>query len=134
MKMNKITKLSSALILTLISTNALLATQPVSDSPKQKAENTDKNASILPPVNKDIIEGKWEELKGKIKVKWGKITDDDLLQAKGTLQQLAGIIQVKYGLEKDRAEKEVKKFLELNNIDINEYKIEIEKEKEKPKS
>ena len=58
-------------------------------------------------MNWDMIEGKWNELKGKARAKWGKLTDDDLDVAKGNKDQLVGLVQEKYGKAKNEAEKEV---------------------------
>lgn len=69
-------------------------------------------------MDNDIIKGKWKELKGKVKQKWGSLTDDDMLQMKGTYEELSGSLQKRYGYDKDRAKKEIDKFLEDN--DTNE--------------
>jgi uncharacterized protein YjbJ (UPF0337 family) len=58
-------------------------------------------------MNWDRIEGNWTEWKGKIKEKWGQLTDDDLEQAAGRRDQLIGILQRRYGYERDRAEREL---------------------------
>ncbi len=58
-------------------------------------------------MNKDIIEGKWEQLKGKAKEKWGELTNDDWDVIAGKRDQLAGRIQERYGRTKEEAEKEV---------------------------
>ncbi|WP_227816924.1 CsbD family protein [Nitrogeniibacter aestuarii] len=58
-------------------------------------------------MNSDIIEGKWEQLKGKAKVKWGKLTDDDLDVVEGRRDILAGKIQERYGISRDEAEKQL---------------------------
>lgn len=65
-------------------------------------------------MNKDTIEGKWEEMKGKIKQQWGKITDNDLLQSKGSYQEILGILQKKYGERKEQIADELKKFFDKN--------------------
>jgi uncharacterized protein YjbJ (UPF0337 family) len=57
-------------------------------------------------MNKDIIEGKWKEMRGQIKEWWGKLTDDDLDQADGNADQIVGLIQQKYGYTRQRAEEE----------------------------
>ena len=62
-------------------------------------------------MNKDIIEGKWDQLVGKAKAKWGDLTDDDLTEAKGNAQILAGKIQERYGKTKEEAEKEIDDWL-----------------------
>lgn len=63
-------------------------------------------------MNKDITEGKWEEVKGKIKKKWGQITDNDLLQSKGSYQETLGIVQKKYGEHKEEVAKELKRIFD----------------------
>ena len=61
-------------------------------------------------MNKDIISGKWSQLKGKAQAKWGDLTDDDFKVAEGNAEYLAGRLQERYGWAKDRAEKEVRDF------------------------
>ncbi|MFG3450506.1 CsbD family protein [Stenotrophomonas sp. NPDC047960] len=61
-------------------------------------------------MNKDIISGKWTQLKGKAQAKWGDLTDDDFKVAEGNAEYLAGRLQERYGWERDRAETEVKDF------------------------
>lgn len=58
-------------------------------------------------MNWDRIEGNWKQIKGKAKVQWGKLTDDDLDIVAGKRQELAGRIQERYGVTKDEAEKQV---------------------------
>ena len=57
-------------------------------------------------MNKDQLKGNWKEFKGKIKEKWGKLTDDDLNVAEGNRDQLIGKIQQRYGLAKEEAAKQ----------------------------
>jgi uncharacterized protein YjbJ (UPF0337 family) len=57
------------------------------------------------------IEGTWKEAKGKIKQKWGQLTDDDLAQINGHRDQLEGKIQQRYGLAKDMVRKDVDDWL-----------------------
>ncbi|EJF32020.1 CsbD family protein [Enterobacter sp. Ap-916] len=59
-------------------------------------------------MNKDEIGGNWKQFKGTIKEKWGKLTDDDMTVIEGKRDQLVGKIQERYGYAKDQAEKEVK--------------------------
>lgn len=61
-------------------------------------------------MNKDIFEGKWEQLKGTIQKQWGKLTDDDLDVIKGDSKLLAGKLQEKYGMTKDEVEKALKEL------------------------
>ncbi len=58
-------------------------------------------------MNWDQIEGKWQQLKGDAKAKWGKLTDDDVDRAEGNREKLEGILQEKYGKTKEEVQKEV---------------------------
>jgi len=60
-------------------------------------------------MNNDIFEGKWKQLRGKAKVWWGKLTDDDLETVSGSFDKLIGLLQVKYGYSRQQAEEEFKK-------------------------
>jgi uncharacterized protein YjbJ (UPF0337 family) len=59
---------------------------------------------------KDILEGNWNQVKGKVKEQWGKLTDDDLSVIDGQKDQLIGKLQERYGYDKDRAKQEVEDF------------------------
>jgi len=61
-------------------------------------------------MNEDILTGKWKELKGRVKETWAKLTDDDLDQIDGRSEQLAGKLQERYGLARDEAKRQVKEF------------------------
>jgi uncharacterized protein YjbJ (UPF0337 family) len=63
-------------------------------------------------MNKDILEGKWNEVKGKVKSQWSKLTDDDLGYLSGRATELSGVIQKRYGYKKDQAEREVNEFVD----------------------
>jgi uncharacterized protein YjbJ (UPF0337 family) len=63
-------------------------------------------------LNTDILKGKWKEIKGDIKAKWGKLTDDDLTEIEGNQEKLVGILQKKYGYAKEEAEREYKNFMD----------------------
>jgi uncharacterized protein YjbJ (UPF0337 family) len=52
-------------------------------------------------MNQDQVSGKWKQLKGQIKAKWGKMTDDDLTEAEGDMEKLAGRIQERTGDSKE---------------------------------
>ena len=67
-------------------------------------------------MNKDIVEGNWKQLKGKIKQKWGELTDDDIDQINGNYEILAGRLQETYGLSKEDAERRIKEFNEENRL------------------
>jgi uncharacterized protein YjbJ (UPF0337 family) len=61
-------------------------------------------------MNWDQIAGNWRQFKGNVKEKWGKLTDDDLTTIAGKREQLAGLLQQRYGYAKDQAEKELHEF------------------------
>lgn len=61
-------------------------------------------------MNEDRIEGKWKQLTGTIKERWGKLTDDDLKVVEGNSEYLAGKVQERYGIARDEAKKQVREF------------------------
>lgn len=61
-------------------------------------------------MNWDRIAGNWKQAKGKIKEKWGELTDDEIDVINGKREQLAGKIQEKYGVAKDEAERQLSDF------------------------
>jgi uncharacterized protein YjbJ (UPF0337 family) len=61
-------------------------------------------------MNEDILKGQWTQLKGKAREKWGKLTNDDLDLIQGRAQQLIGRIQERYGVARDEAERQVKEW------------------------
>jgi len=58
-------------------------------------------------VNSDQIKGKWTQLKGSVKAKWGDLTDDDLAEIEGETEKLAGKLQERYGIEREEAKRRV---------------------------
>ncbi len=62
-------------------------------------------------MNSDILEGKWNQVKGKVRQKWGDLTDDDLTRIAGKRDELIGLIQERYGRSRAEAEREVNEFL-----------------------
>lgn len=69
-------------------------------------------------MNSDTINGNWKDLKGKIKSRWAKFTDDDLKSFEGNLDSITGKIQKVYGHAKDDAEKEYNDFKKSLNQKI----------------
>jgi len=61
-------------------------------------------------MNQDRIQGNWKQLKGKVKAQWGKLTDDDFDYINGKREELVGRIQERYGIQRDEAERQVKQF------------------------
>lgn len=61
-------------------------------------------------MNWDQIEGNWKNLKGKVREKWGDLTDSDFEQIGGKKDQLVGKLQEKYGYAKDKIDREIDDF------------------------
>jgi uncharacterized protein YjbJ (UPF0337 family) len=61
-------------------------------------------------MNWDRIKGNWVEFKGKVRERWGKLTDDDLDVIAGKREQLIGVLQQRYGYAKDSLERELRDF------------------------
>lgn len=68
-------------------------------------------------MNKDILEGKWKQLSGEIRKKWGELTDDDLDQAMGQKDILIGKLQERYGYTREKAKAELDTWIEKNKVD-----------------
>ena len=62
-------------------------------------------------MNWDVIQGNWKQITGKVKEKWGKLTDDDLTTIAGKRDQLSGILQKRYGYAHEQVEKELDAFV-----------------------
>ncbi len=62
-------------------------------------------------MNEEVMKGKWKGIKGGIKEKWGKLTDDDLTQIEGKQEKLLGLLQQRYGYSKEKAEEEYTQFM-----------------------
>ncbi len=61
-------------------------------------------------MNWDRIQGGWKQAKGKVKEKWGKLTDDELTEIDGRKDQLLGKLQERYGYTREQAERELEQF------------------------
>lgn len=61
-------------------------------------------------MNDDRMHGSWNQIKGKVKEQWGKLTDDDLDVIAGKRDQLMGRIQERHGLARDDADKQIRDF------------------------
>lgn len=66
----------------------------------------------LPSV--DEIKGKWKQHVGAAKIAWGKLTEDEFLQLEGQEQKLTGLVQERYAITRDEADKQVKAFFDKN--------------------
>jgi len=62
-------------------------------------------------MNKDIIKGKWLQLKGDIRKRWGKLTDDDMDEVQGDAERFIGKLQERYGYARELARNEFDEFM-----------------------
>ena len=69
-------------------------------------------------MNTDILQGKWRQLKGEARVQWGKLTDDDLDQVQGQAEKLVGLVQERYGYDRQQAEREVDSFVQRHGTTV----------------
>lgn len=70
-------------------------------------------------MNSEQIKGNWNQLKGKVREKWGKLTNDDVEAVQGQTEQLQGKLQERYGIAKEEAEKRVDEFFASFEVDGN---------------
>jgi len=66
-------------------------------------------------MNSDILRGKWNQLKGSARSKWGQLTNDDVDRIQGDSEKLLGILQERYGQGREWAEREMNDFLRNSN-------------------
>ena len=62
-------------------------------------------------MNKDILKGKWIQVKGDIRSWWGTLTDDDVNRIQGDTEKFIGKLQERYGYGREQAERELNEFL-----------------------
>lgn len=76
-------------------------------------------------MNSDILTGKWNELKGKVKETFGRLTDDDLMQVEGSTDRIVGVLQQRYGYNKEQAQREWGNFVnsQSNSVTTTTNKI-----------
>ena len=63
-------------------------------------------------MNEDRIKGQWKQLSGRVKARWGKLTNDDMRVEEGNTEYLIGKLQERYGLARDVAKKDVSDFID----------------------
>lgn len=76
-----------------------------------------KQQQSLPSM--DEIKGDWKQKVGAAKIAWGKLTEDEILKSEGHAQRLAGIVQERYAITRDEAEKQVKSVFEKAKDAVN---------------
>ena len=78
---------------------------------EEKAQGVSAPGGRRAIMNDDILKGKWKEIKGGVKVKWGRITHDGFTRVEGNTEKILGLLQQKYGHAKDKAGLEYKHFV-----------------------
>jgi len=63
----------------------------------------------------DELKGKWKQQIGSAKLAWGKLTEDEILKYEGRAEKLAGLVQERYAVTRDEADKQLKKFFDKSN-------------------
>jgi uncharacterized protein YjbJ (UPF0337 family) len=77
-------------------------------------------------MNSDTLQGQWKQLRGGIKEAFGKLTDDDLLQADGNADKVLGKLQERYGYTKEEAQNEWNKFVNKNGNRVDDAKADLD--------
>lgn len=76
-------------------------------------------------MNSDTLQGQWNQLRGSIKAAFGKLTDDDLLQADGNADKMRGALQERYGYTKEKAQTEWDKFARDHTDTVEDAKAAL---------
>jgi uncharacterized protein YjbJ (UPF0337 family) len=83
------------------------------------AEIATKTTEGVFDMNSDQFEGKWKQLKGTVKQRWGKLTDDDVTALSGKKDELVGKLQERYGITREQAQREADEWAAAANTDLN---------------
>jgi uncharacterized protein YjbJ (UPF0337 family) len=73
-------------------------------------------------MNWEQVDGKWNQLKGLVRAKWSKLTDNDLEFIAGKRDQLVGKIQERYGIAREEAEQQVNDWKLAFDAQTAEYR------------
>jgi uncharacterized protein YjbJ (UPF0337 family) len=77
-------------------------------------------------LNQQTLAGNWNEVRGKLKQKWGKLTDDDLRSFNGNVDELVGRIQRKTGETRESVERFLSQMSDEGSSMLNEARERIE--------
>lgn len=64
----------------------------------------------------DELKGKWKQHLGAAKIAWGELTEDELLKSEGQQQKLIGLVQERYAITRDEADRQVKSFFGKHKV------------------
>jgi uncharacterized protein YjbJ (UPF0337 family) len=76
-------------------------------------------------MNNDTFQGQWKQLRGAVKETFGRLTDDDLLQAEGNVDKMLGALQTRYGYTKAQAETQWNKFTQQHADKVDAAKAAL---------
>ena len=80
-------------------------------------------------MNTDMLEGKWKEIQGDVRERWGRLTNDDMTRIGGKRDKLEGVLQQRYGYTKERARAEVNSYLsnlmDRGNGDVADWQTAV---------
>jgi uncharacterized protein YjbJ (UPF0337 family) len=71
---------------------------------------------VVPGMNDDQFEGKWKQVKGEIKMKWGELTDNDWLRIEGSHEKFVGELLEEYGNQKEAVRRMTEEWQALEQI------------------
>jgi uncharacterized protein YjbJ (UPF0337 family) len=71
-------------------------------------------------MNRDVVAGKWKQLKGELRQQWGRLTDDELDRVGGNAEKLIGLVQERYGLARDEAERQLDELVRRSDVEAEE--------------
>lgn len=75
--------------------------------------------------NQEEFKGKFNEIKGEIKKKWGEVTDDELTKTRGNGEALLGVIQQKFGAQKEEIQNHLKGLKDRWFSKVNDHKSDV---------
>jgi uncharacterized protein YjbJ (UPF0337 family) len=76
-------------------------------------------------MNWDQIEGKWKQMKGSMKQKWGQLTDSDFDQIAGQREKFVGRLQERYGYTREQAQNEIDQWMKTQHAETDQPKIKM---------
>ncbi len=65
--------------------------------------------------NRDILMGKWKQIRGRVREQWGKLTDNQVDQINGNYDRLVGTLQENYGYTREKAMEEADRWIDNMN-------------------
>jgi uncharacterized protein YjbJ (UPF0337 family) len=84
-----------------------------------RAESDGKENPMDATLKKDVMVGNWEKLKTRVKLRWGRLTDDQLDRISGHYDELTYLVRERYGYTKEKARQEVDKFIQrLSTLEL----------------